>query len=48
MKAFIIRIVMGKVREILDKTNELDDYPEVKDIIAAEVESWLRDRLGVD
>jgi hypothetical protein len=47
MKELIVKIAVAKVRDILDKTNELDDYPEVKAAIVEAVEEWLRAKLGI-
>ena len=46
MKELIIKIIMSKVKDVLDKTSELDQLPELKALILEEVESWLRDKLG--
>lgn len=45
MKEFLIKIVVAKATDILDKTNELDHYPEVKALILGALEEWLRDKL---
>lgn len=46
MKELIVKIAVMKAREVLDKVNELDEYPDIKEMLLEALEDWLREKLG--